>query len=101
MPYKADLANFIADWWQCGVLWALSFAAYITGRERQRHKVDDVGKQLEDVEKEQARQGARILALEKQGNAEAVTLAEIVTTQGHILKALEEIKGTLKGKADK
>lgn len=94
MPYKADIAALAADWWQFGVFLAGAIIAFFVGKERQRFRVDQIGKEVEA-------QGKRIEALEKQGNAEAVQLAQIVTTQGHILKALEEIKGTLKGKADK
>jgi hypothetical protein len=94
MPYKTDLAAFVADWWQFGVFLAGAVIAFGAGRERQRYRLDQVGREVKD-------QGDRIEALEKQGNAEAVQLAQIVTTQQHILRALEEIKESLKGKADK
>jgi hypothetical protein len=94
MPYKAELGAFVADWWQFGAFLVGGLIAYVAGRERQRFRVDQIGQEVRD-------QGERIAALEKQGTAEAVQLAQIVTTQQHILTALDDIKRALQGKADK
>lgn len=94
MPYKADLPTLIADLWQFAVFLGSAVIAFIIGRERQRFKVDQIGRDVEA-------QGERIKALEKQGTAEAVQLAQIITSQGHILCTLDEIKQALGGKADK
>jgi pantothenate kinase type III len=94
MPYKAELHTIITDWWQFAVFVGGAFIAFVVGKERQRFKVDQIGREVEA-------QGERIKALEKQGTAEAVQLAQIVTSQGHILRTLDEIKQALGGKADK
>lgn len=94
MPYKVDLANFIADWWQFGAFIAVSVIAFLVGKERQRFKVDQIGKEVEA-------QGRRIEKLERQGNAEAVQLGQIVTSQTYIISTLDEIKESLRGKVDK
>lgn len=94
MPYKAEIANIVTDWWQFAVFLGGAFIAFAVGKERQRFKVDQIGREVEA-------QGERIKALEKQGTAEAVQLAQIVTSQGHILRTLDEIKQALGTKADK
>jgi hypothetical protein len=94
MPYKAELHTIIADWWQFAVFLGGAVVAFIVGKERQRFKVDQIGREVEA-------QGERIKALEKQGAAEAVQLAQIVTSQSHILRTLDEIKQALGTKADK
>ena len=94
MPYKAEIANIVTDWWQFAVFVGGAFIAFIVGKERQRFKVDQIGREVEA-------QGKRIAALETQGNAEAVQLAQIVTSQTYIMKTLDEIKQSLKGKADR
>jgi hypothetical protein len=87
MPYKAELHTIIADWWQFAVFLGGAVVAFIVGKERQRFKVDQIGREVE--------------AQEKQGAAEAVQLAQIVTSQSHILRTLDEIKQALGTKADK
>ena len=94
MPYKIEAANIIADWWQFAIFVGSAVIAFFVGKERQRYKVDQIGQEVE-------RQGRRIRTLEDQGNAEAVQLAQIVTSQGYIVQALNDIKETLRGKADK
>lgn len=94
MSEKTDIAKFIADWWHFGAFIGSAAIAFLIGKERQRFKVDQIGKEVEV-------QGKRIEKLETQGNAEAVQLAQIVTSQTHIIRTLEEIKTNLRGKADK
>lgn len=91
---RPEISDIVADWWQFAAFVTGTAVAFLIGRERQRFKVDQIGRDVDA-------QGKRIAALEAQGNAEAVQLAEIVVTQGHILTALEDIKETLRGKADK
>lgn len=94
MSEKADIARFVADWWQFGAFVGGAVIAFLVGKERQRYKVDQIGQEVEA-------QGKRIEKLETQGNAEAVQLAQIVTSQTHIIRTLEEIKTGLRGKVDK
>jgi len=94
VPYKSDLANFIADWWQFGAFLGAAAVAFFVGKERQRYKVDGIGREVKA-------QGRRIERLEAQGSAEAVQLAQIVTSQSYIIKTLDEIRGGLRGKMDK
>lgn len=101
MPYKSDLATFIADWWQFGAFIGAAIVAFLAGKERQRFKVDQIGKDLERLSLKVDGQAQDIEGLKAQGNAEAVTLAQIVTSQGYIVRTLDEIKDALRGKADK
>lgn len=94
MPYKTDVAALLIDWWQFGFFILGGVIAFFVGKERQRYRLDQIGQEVED-------QGKRIRALETQGNAEAVQLAQIVTSQGYIVQALDEIKASLRGKVDK
>lgn len=94
MPYKVDLGAFVADWWQFGIFLASAVIAFFVGKERQRFRVDQIGREVEA-------QSRRIKALEDQGRSEAVQLGQIVTSQTYIIQTLNEIKETLKWKADK
>lgn len=86
--------DLVKDWWGFVAFIIGGLLAYSAGKERQRYKVDQIGTEVE-------RQGKRIEALERQGNTEAVQLAEIAMSQTHILNSLNEIKQALRGKADK
>lgn len=88
------LVEIFRDWWGFGAFVLGGLLAFSAGKERQRYKVDKIGEEVE-------RQGHRIEVLERQGNAEAVQLAEIATSQTHILNSLNEIKQAMRRKADK
>lgn len=105
MPEKADIVSFVADWWQFGAFLIVSLAAFMTGKERQRYKIGQIGQDLDRLSKKVDQQGADIDSMRREENANAVHSAEVltklITQQGHIIQALEEIKVSLKGKADK
>lgn len=101
MPYKFDLLNMLQDWWGFVAFALGGFAAFVVGKERQRYKVDQVGKDVEKLSQRVTKQSAEIEALKQQGNTEAVALAGIASTQQYIVKTLDEIKANLKEKADK
>lgn len=86
--------SYIAEWWQFAVFALGGYGFYIVGRERQRFQIDQIGREVN-------RQSHEIEALKAQGTSEAITLAGIVATQAHIMASLEDIKETLKEKADK
>ena len=94
MPDKTNMVSMLADWWPFGAFIGSVVVAFLTGKERQRFKVDQIGKDVEA-------QGKRIASLEAQGNSEAVQLAEILTSQKYIVQSLDDIKRSLAGKADK
>ena len=94
MPYKSEISNIVTDWWQFIAYLAVAWSSFLIGRERQRFKIQELAQIV-------TKQGERIEALERQGNAEAVQLAKIVTSQAYIMKTLDEIKQSLKGKADR
>lgn len=91
---ELGIGKVVLDWWQFLVFLIGGVIAFMAGKERQRFKVEQIGIEVDN-------QSKRIKALEEQGNVEAVQLAQIVTTQSHILEALAEIKESLQGKADK
>lgn len=105
MPEKADIVPFVADWWQFGAFMIASFVAYMTGKERQRYKIGQIGQDLERLSKKVDQQGADIDSMRREENANAVHSAEVltklITQQGHIIQTLNEIKDALKSKADK
>ena len=37
---------FVQDWWQFGAYLIAGIALYVTGRERQRYRVDEVGRDV-------------------------------------------------------
>lgn len=84
----------VKDWWGFVAAIATGIVAYIVASARQQDRIDQIGKDVEA-------QGHRIAALEAQGQVEAVHLAEISTSQKHILEMLREIKEALARKADK
>lgn len=105
MPEKADIANFVADWWQFGAFIFGAMVAFLVGKERQRYKVDQIGRDVEALSQKVDRQGAEIESMRRDENANALhsteVLTKLITSQGHIIQSLEEIKEALKGKADK
>lgn len=86
--------QFLQDTWQFIAFLFGGIFAFVLGRERQRWRIDQLGEKVSDLDR-------RITGLEEQGHVEAVTLAEIRTTQTTILDALAELRADLKGKADK
>lgn len=101
MSYRMEIGTFLLDWWQFVVFLGGAAVAFIVGKERQRFRVDQVGKDFEILSAKVDMQSMEIEKLKAQGNSEAVTLAQIVTSQTYILASFEEIKETLRGKADK
>lgn len=95
MPLKeSDLAQILLDWWQFLAFVGAGIFGLWWGKERQRWKVDQLGTKVEALDK-------RLAAVEKQGHAEAITLAEISTTLLGIKEDLRDIRSDLKRKADR
>ena len=106
MPYKdGGLFAFIADWWQFGAYLIGGIALYITGRERQRYRVDEVGRDVSTLKRDLAEMKSEFSKGGRDHAAEIVTttraLAEISTGQAHILRELGQLREELRGKADK
>lgn len=113
MPYRdSGLIAFIADWWQFGAYIIAGVILYVTGRERQRYKVDAVGRDVTALKEAVAEIKAGLASENKDHNAEAIStakaLAEISAGQVHILKEvagfktdLSELRKEIKEKADK
>lgn len=95
MPYRdAGFWGFISDWWGFLAFLGAGAVAFLAGKERQRYRVDQIGKDVEAITK-------RVKALEVQGGDVAVTLGEIKVMLAQIVQALGEVKADLRGKADK
>ncbi|MDD9727245.1 hypothetical protein PVV74_17430 [Roseovarius sp. SK2] len=88
------MEDFIAEWWHFIAFIGGAIISFFVGRERQRYRVDEIGKEVKN-------QGLRIEKLEEQGISEQIQLAEIIVTQKNIVRTLDEIKASLQGKADK
>lgn len=105
MPDEAEVVNFVADWWQFGAFMIGAIVAFLVGKERQRYKIDQIGHDVESLSQKVDRQGAEIESMRREENANAVhsteVLTKLITSQGHIIQTLEEIKEALRGKADK
>lgn len=100
MPENFIIAA-LRDWWQLLLAAFGLWGSYRVGTERQRWRVDEIGKAMEAL-------NARVAALESQGKDEAVAVAAMMTTQRHIVETLGLIRGDLhdihhemRGKADK
>lgn len=89
-----SMVNAVKDWWPFLAFVLGGLVSFLIGKERQRWRVDAIGRELEH-------QGKRIARLEVKGAEEAVMLGEIKTAQGLILSQLTELRAELRGKADK
>ena len=97
--------RIINDWWQFGAYIVAGVVLYVTGRERQRYRVDEVGRDVaalkldvSEIKTELSKEG-RDHASEIIETTRA--LAEISTGQAHILRELGQLREELRGKADK
>lgn len=91
----------LRDWWQFILAIFGIWGSYRVGTERQRWRVDEIGKAVEGL-------NARVAALEGQGREEAVSLARMLNTQQHIVEALaglreemRELRHEMRNKADR
>ena len=82
---ESDFWQVLRDWWGFAAFVLTGIISYIAGRERQRFRIDDLGRKVEAQEK-------RLKTLEEQGRAEAISLAELRSSQAAILQALSEIR---------
>lgn len=105
MPYKTDLANFIADWWQFGAFIAVSVIAFLGGRERQRYKVDEIGRDVCALKADLKEVRKELANMHEQDGAEAVSAAkaitELATDVRYLRRMMDELRAELRGKADK
>ncbi|MDZ7824683.1 MAG: hypothetical protein U5K75_12075 [Ahrensia sp.] len=91
---KTTLGEFILDYWHFGAWLLAGIIGIAVGKERTRFKVDQVGAELKA-------QGERIKTLEAQGVKFEVHLAKISVSVDNIVKSVDEVKQTLRSKADK
>lgn len=96
---------FIKDWWGFGAFLAGAAGAYLTGRERQRYRVDAVGKDVSALKKDvdavrkELGEIRTIEATEAVASARAIT--ELATDVRYLRKAMDELRDDLRRKADK
>lgn len=105
MPYKADIANFISDWWQFAFFIGGAFIAFIVGKERQRYKVDEIGRVVDRLEAGLKDVRKELSSMHQHEGAEAISSArsitELATDIRYLRKAIDEMRAELKEKADK
>lgn len=105
MPYKAEIINLVSDWWQFAAFLGLGIVSFIVGRERQRYKVDEVGRDVCRLQKVVQEMQKDMSAMHTQDNIDAVSAATSITALSQDIKylreSMDEIKNELRRKADK
>lgn len=88
------IATAVKDWWGIAITVFSFVFGLIIAKIRQQWRLDQIVKELE-------RQDGRIGNLEQQSKVDAITLAEIRTTQDLILTQITQLRDDIKGKVDK
>lgn len=105
MPFKTEITNLVQDWWQFAFFVGGAFVAFIVGKERQRYKVEDIGRDVSGLKKEVQDLREELTLIHKQEGAEAVSSArsitELATDIRYLRKTVDEMRAELKEKADK
>ena len=116
MPYKMEVGALIADWWGFVVFLVGVGVAYITGKERQHYKVEQLQKDLLSLKKDMA-DGREALKkdiasvpkelsdMHAQDGSEAVAAAkaitELATDVKYLRKGMDDLHAELRRKVDK
>lgn len=105
MPDKMELGALIADWWGFGAFLIGVLIAYITGKERQQYKVEQLGRDLAVMKKDITEVRRELATMHLQDNTDAVSAAkaitELATDIKYLRKSMDELHCELRGKADK
>ena len=99
------IPQVVSDWWQFAAFLAAAVVAYVTGRERQRWRVHELGEKIDrqDAEhnKRMERLFSRVAQLERDTAQDGRTLSSIDATQKQILSALDQMRAQLDQKQDR
>lgn len=105
MPYKTELVTLVADWWQFGVFIGGSIIAFMVGKERQRYKVDQVGRDVCGLKVEMKEFRKELSAMKSIDGAEAVqaakSITELATDIKYLRHSMDDLRSELRRKADK
>lgn len=100
-----QVATFIRDWWGFAAFIVGGLLAYSAGKERQRYKVDQIGRDVDrqGVELKELRNEVEKMRTQENKNHlhAAETVTKLIVSQGHIIERLDEIRTALAGKVDK
>jgi len=105
MPYKMEVGAFLAEWWGFGAFLLGVLVAYVTGKERQQYKVEQLGKDLAALKSDVAKVRKELSDIHQHDGQEAVSSAraitELATDIKYLRKTMDEMRAELRGKADK
>lgn len=105
MPFKTEITSLVQDWWQFAFFIGGAFIAFIVGKERQRYKVEDIGRDVVGLKDELQEVRKELASMHQQDGAEAVSSArsitELATDIRYLRKTVDEMRAELKEKADK
>lgn len=106
--YPMDESIFwavVKDWWGFGAFLAGAAGAYLTGRERQRYRVDAVGKDVSALKRDVDAVRKELGEIRMQETSQAVeaarVIAELATDVRYLRKAIDDLRDDLRRKADK
>ena len=95
----------VSDWWQFAAFLAAAVVAYVTGRERQRWHVHELGEKIDRQDAEHnermERLFSRVAQLERDTVQDGRMLASIDATQKQILSTLGQMRAQLDQKQDR
>lgn len=105
MPEKFDVVGLIADWWQFLVFALGAVLTFLMGKERQRYKVDQIGKEVQWLRGEM-REVRKELKAMHEGDGEkaihdATSIAKLDTDIEYLKSGFDDLRNELRRKADK
>lgn len=99
------LPALIEDWWQFAAFGGAAVVAYVTGRERQRWHVHELGEKIDRQDREHNERMERLFSrvdqLERDTAKDGRMLARIDATQRQILTTLGQMQAHLDQKKDR
>ena len=97
--------QFLQEWWHIIVFALSGGVAFVLGKERNRWKIDQIGKEVEKAFTEIEKVERKVDALKDTANRNAIELSnEVAILQTHtsnILSLLMEMRDELRHKVDK
>lgn len=98
-------SQVLQEWWHVIVFAASGGVAFVLGKERNRWKIDQLGKELEKAFSEIEKMENKVDALKDEAGKNATHLGNAVailqTQTTNILTLLVEVRDELRNKADK
>lgn len=105
MSDQSTILETVSDWWRFAFVVVGAILAFVLGRERQRYKVDQIGKEVCFLKEEMKEIRKELSSMHTQEGADAVeatrSITELSVDIKYLRKTIDEIRLELKQKADK